>query len=97
MKIVVITAYASIDTAVEAMKRGASDYLTQPSPPPPRTGDRPCRKRSTWLRRSPPPRRSSCCRDNPGNIRELRNVVERAVIIGIGQATLWRKHKQLGR
>ena len=33
MKIVVITAYASIDTAVEAMKRGASDYLTKPFTP----------------------------------------------------------------
>lgn len=29
-RIVVITAYASIDTAVEAMKRGASDYLPKP-------------------------------------------------------------------
>lgn len=33
MKIVVITAYASIDTAVEAMKRGASDYITKPFTP----------------------------------------------------------------
>ena len=33
MKIVVITAYASIDTAVEAMKRGASDFLTKPFTP----------------------------------------------------------------
>ncbi|NTV02013.1 MAG: sigma-54-dependent Fis family transcriptional regulator [Chlorobiaceae bacterium] len=33
IKIVVITAYASIDTAVEAMKRGASDYLTKPFTP----------------------------------------------------------------
>ncbi|NTU58989.1 MAG: sigma-54-dependent Fis family transcriptional regulator [Chlorobiaceae bacterium] len=33
MKIVVITAYASIDTAVEAMKRGASDYITKPFAP----------------------------------------------------------------
>ncbi|MEI8032480.1 MAG: sigma-54 dependent transcriptional regulator [Chlorobiaceae bacterium] len=33
MKIVVITAYASIDTAVEAMKRGASDYLSKPFNP----------------------------------------------------------------
>jgi NtrC-family two-component system response regulator AlgB len=30
MKIVVITAYASIDTAVEAMRRGAFDYLPKP-------------------------------------------------------------------
>ncbi len=30
MKIVVITAYASIDTAVEAMRRGAFDYLAKP-------------------------------------------------------------------
>jgi two-component system, NtrC family, response regulator AlgB len=29
-RIIVITAYASIDTAVEAMKRGASDYLSKP-------------------------------------------------------------------
>ena len=33
MKIVVITAYASIDTAVEAMKRGAADYITKPFDP----------------------------------------------------------------
>ncbi len=33
MKIVVITAYATIDTAVEAMKRGASDYLSKPFTP----------------------------------------------------------------
>lgn len=33
MKIVVITAYASIDTAVEAMKRGATDYLSKPFEP----------------------------------------------------------------
>jgi NtrC-family two-component system response regulator AlgB len=31
--IVVITAYASIDTAVEAMRRGASDYLPKPFTP----------------------------------------------------------------
>jgi two-component system, NtrC family, response regulator AlgB len=30
MKIVVITAFASIDTAVEAMRRGAFDYLAKP-------------------------------------------------------------------
>ncbi|MBI5588953.1 MAG: sigma-54-dependent Fis family transcriptional regulator [Deltaproteobacteria bacterium] len=30
MKIVVITAYASIDSAVEAMRRGAFDYLSKP-------------------------------------------------------------------
>ena len=29
-KVVVITAYASIDTAVEAMRRGAADYLPKP-------------------------------------------------------------------
>lgn len=33
LKVVVITAYASIDTAVEAMKRGASDYLPKPFTP----------------------------------------------------------------
>lgn len=33
MKIVVITAYASIDTAVEAMRRGAFDYLAKPFTP----------------------------------------------------------------
>jgi len=32
-KVVVITAYASIDTAVEAMKRGAADYLPKPFSP----------------------------------------------------------------
>ena len=33
IKIVVITAYASIDTAVEAMKRGATDYIPKPFTP----------------------------------------------------------------
>ncbi len=33
LKIIVITAYASIDTAVEAMKRGASDYIPKPFTP----------------------------------------------------------------
>ncbi|NJD61850.1 MAG: sigma-54-dependent Fis family transcriptional regulator [Deltaproteobacteria bacterium] len=33
MKIVVITAYASIDTAVEAMRRGAADYIPKPFTP----------------------------------------------------------------
>lgn len=33
MKIIVITAYASIDTAIEAMKRGAADYLPKPFTP----------------------------------------------------------------
>jgi NtrC-family two-component system response regulator AlgB len=32
-RIVVITAYASVDTAVEAMKRGATDYLSKPFEP----------------------------------------------------------------
>lgn len=33
MKIVVITAFASVDTAVESMKRGALDYLPKPFTP----------------------------------------------------------------
>jgi NtrC-family two-component system response regulator AlgB len=33
IKIVIITAYASVDTAVEAIKRGASDYLPKPFTP----------------------------------------------------------------
>jgi two-component system, NtrC family, response regulator AlgB len=33
LKIVVITAYASVETAVEAMKRGAHDYLAKPFQP----------------------------------------------------------------
>ncbi len=33
IKIIVITAYASIDTAVEAMRRGASDYIAKPFTP----------------------------------------------------------------
>jgi two-component system, NtrC family, response regulator AlgB len=33
IKVVVITAYASIDTAVEAMKRGAADYIPKPFTP----------------------------------------------------------------
>lgn len=33
LKVVVITAYGSVDTAVEAMKRGAADYLTKPFTP----------------------------------------------------------------
>jgi NtrC-family two-component system response regulator AlgB len=34
IKIIVITAYASIDTAVEAMRRGAADYIPKPFTPP---------------------------------------------------------------
>jgi NtrC-family two-component system response regulator AlgB len=34
LDIVVITAYATIDTAVEAMRRGAWDYLSKPFSPP---------------------------------------------------------------
>ncbi len=33
LKIVVITAYASVDTAVEAMRRGAADYIPKPFKP----------------------------------------------------------------
>jgi two-component system, NtrC family, response regulator AlgB len=33
LKIIVITAYASIDTAVESIRRGASDYLPKPFTP----------------------------------------------------------------
>jgi len=33
LKIIVITAYATIDTAVEAMRRGASDYIPKPFTP----------------------------------------------------------------
>jgi NtrC-family two-component system response regulator AlgB len=33
LKIVVITAYASIDTAVEAIRRGAADYIPKPFKP----------------------------------------------------------------
>jgi DNA-binding NtrC family response regulator len=31
LEIIVITAYASIDTAVEAIKRGATDYIPKPT------------------------------------------------------------------
>jgi two-component system, NtrC family, response regulator AlgB len=33
LKIIVITAYASVDTAVEAMRRGATDYVPKPFTP----------------------------------------------------------------
>jgi NtrC-family two-component system response regulator AlgB len=33
LKIIVVTAYASIDTAVEAMRRGATDYIPKPFTP----------------------------------------------------------------
>src|SRR5208283_721429 len=33
LKVVVITAYSSIDTAVEAMRRGATDYIPKPFTP----------------------------------------------------------------
>jgi NtrC-family two-component system response regulator AlgB len=33
LKIIVITAYASIDTAIEAMRRGATDYIPKPFTP----------------------------------------------------------------
>ena len=34
LRVVVITAYASVDTAVEAVRRGATDYLPKPFTPP---------------------------------------------------------------
>jgi NtrC-family two-component system response regulator AlgB len=34
LSVVIITAYATIETAVEAMKRGATDYLPKPFTPP---------------------------------------------------------------
>src|SRR6185436_18655134 len=34
LMIVIMTAYATIDSAVEAIKRGASDYLAKPFTPP---------------------------------------------------------------
>lgn len=34
LRVVVITAYASVETAVEAMRRGAADYLPKPFTPP---------------------------------------------------------------
>ncbi len=33
LKVIIITAYASIDTAVEAMRRGATDYIPKPFTP----------------------------------------------------------------
>ena len=33
LDVIVITAYATIETAVEAMRRGASDYLPKPFTP----------------------------------------------------------------
>jgi NtrC-family two-component system response regulator AlgB len=33
LKVIVVTAYASIDTAVEAMRRGATDYIPKPFTP----------------------------------------------------------------
>jgi NtrC-family two-component system response regulator AlgB len=33
LKVVVLTAYASVDTAVESIRRGATDYLTKPFTP----------------------------------------------------------------
>src|SRR5262249_44476969 len=33
LKIIVFTAYASIETAVEAMRRGAADYIAKPFTP----------------------------------------------------------------
>ena len=34
LDVVIITAYATVDTAVEAMRRGAKDYLPKPFTPP---------------------------------------------------------------
>lgn len=35
LKIIVVTAFASIETAVEAMRRGATDYIAKPFTPAP--------------------------------------------------------------
>jgi ActR/RegA family two-component response regulator len=33
LRVVIVTGYASIDTAVEAIKRGATDYVAKPFTP----------------------------------------------------------------
>ena len=60
LKIIVITAYASIDTAVEAIRRGATDYIPKPfTPAQIKLAVRKVFEVRSWSRRSPPSRRTS--------------------------------------
>lgn len=128
LKIVVITAYASIETAVEAVRRGASDYLAKPFTPgqvllvarkmgelrdlerriaalekektalsgeAPRAAARPVPAPSAAVK---PGDSVTLERIEEDHIRKVlaasSSIAEAAKILGIDQATLWRKRKQ---
>lgn len=130
IKIVVITAYASIETAVEAVRRGAADYLAKPFTPAQvllvtrKMGElRNLERRIESLEREkaalsgeaprgaarPVPPAGTAVK--PGDPVPLERIVEEhirrvvagsasleeaAKVLGIDQATLWRKRKQFG-
>jgi DNA-binding NtrC family response regulator len=89
LQVVIVTAYATIETAVEAMRRGAFDYLPKPFTP---DQLRLILDRIARLRRlqSQVDQLQEQVREAilrypwPGNIRELRNAIERGVILAAG-------------
>lgn len=78
MKIVVITAYASVESAVAAMRRGVEEYIPKPFTP---DGVRLLTRRIGRIRR---------VIANTGSLQEAADV------LGIDQATLWRRRKAYG-
>lgn len=126
LKIVVITAHASIETAVEAVRRGAADYLAKPFTPAQVTlaarklGElRDLERRIESLERekaalsgesrrvaSRPAAGSPAKLGDPVTLERIEeehirkvlaaspSLEEAAKVLGIDQATLWRKRKQ---
>ena len=68
--VLLITGHASVETAVEAMRRGAADFLTKP-----------VEVAQLQVRLEKAIERVAKYRW-PGNVRELRNVMHRAVMLG---------------
>ncbi|MFH2003086.1 MAG: response regulator [Planctomycetota bacterium] len=71
--IIVITAYGEVETAVEAMKKGAKDYICKPL-----IFDEELKCNCPGF--SAEALGAMCRHPWPGNVRELENVVERALI-----------------
>jgi DNA-binding NtrC family response regulator len=130
LKVVVITAHASIDTAVEAVRRGAADYLPKPFTPAqvalvarklgelrdlerriealekekaalsgeaPRAAGRPAPLPGARLKPGDPVTLEAIEEEHIRKILAAAPSLEEAAkVLGIDQATLWRKRKQFG-